>query len=193
MCVSIFSTPCVWNVSHAKKKWGLFIGIHIKYPLLSDLNAIYISSTDFWKKMFKYKISRKSIQWDLICSKRTTFDYTDAVCRSNGRVFNETGANCQHNQVPTPTTNSKRSSGSTSHHIPTALHLWFQVRIRCSSVTVVTRILAGRPRTRRLISASGNWFFSSPNCTHRVWGPPSFALTAYRGVFSMEKTAVGWS
>ena len=126
--------------------------------------------------MLKYKISRKSIQWELSFCKRTTFDYTDAVCRSNGRVLNGTGANCQQDQVPTPTTNSKQSSGSTSHRIPTALHSWLQVRIHCNSVTIVTRLLAGRPRTRRLIYGSGNWFFSSPNCTHTVWGQPSFSL-----------------
>jgi len=33
----------------------LFIGIHIKYPLLSDLNVIYIFSTDFRKKKIQIK------------------------------------------------------------------------------------------------------------------------------------------
>jgi len=61
--------------------------------------------------MFKYKISRKSIQWEPSCCIRTTFDYTDALCRSNGRVLNGTGADCQHDEVPTSTTNSKQSSG----------------------------------------------------------------------------------
>jgi len=33
----------------------LFIGIHTKYPLLSDLNAFYIFSTDFRKKYSNIK------------------------------------------------------------------------------------------------------------------------------------------
>jgi hypothetical protein len=38
MCVLIFSTTFVWNVSNAKKKLvrcdkKIFIGLHVKYPL----------------------------------------------------------------------------------------------------------------------------------------------------------------
>ena len=37
MCVLIFSTTFVWNISHSKKKWDMVkkmnIGLHVKYPL----------------------------------------------------------------------------------------------------------------------------------------------------------------
>ena len=45
--------------------------LHVKYPLfLSDFHYILIFSTEF-RKILKYQISRKSVQWEPSCSMRT--------------------------------------------------------------------------------------------------------------------------
>ena len=49
----------------------MYTGLHVKYLLfLSSFNQSLIFSTDFWT-IFTYKISWKSIQWELSCSKWT--------------------------------------------------------------------------------------------------------------------------
>jgi len=56
MCVVIFSTALVWNISHSKKNWARYYYIfhtsyNVYYPLfLSDFNPTWISSTDYPKK-----------------------------------------------------------------------------------------------------------------------------------------------
>ena len=86
MCVLIFSTTFVWNISHSKKNWArydqkTYIGLHVKYPsLLSDCNENWTISTDF-RTIPKYQISWKSGQWQPSCPTRTEGP-TDTTKRS---------------------------------------------------------------------------------------------------------------
>jgi hypothetical protein len=69
ICVLIFSTTFVLNISYSKKKWARYdqktwIGLHIKYPLfLSYFNDTWIFSTDF-RKISICRISITSVPWE---------------------------------------------------------------------------------------------------------------------------------
>jgi hypothetical protein len=76
MCVLIFSTPFVWNIFHSVEEMGeiwqkVSAGLHLKYRLyLSDFNKNLIPSNKF-RKILKYQISWKSVQWGPSWSMRT--------------------------------------------------------------------------------------------------------------------------
>jgi hypothetical protein len=74
VCVWIFFTTIVWNIFHSKNNseiWKNYISLYVKYLLfLSSFIETWISSTEF-QELLKYKISRKSAQWEMSSSMRT--------------------------------------------------------------------------------------------------------------------------
>ena len=76
MCVLIFSTTFVRNISHSKKKWKtydqkIYTGIHAKYPLFLLILTGLEFSRQIFRKTLKYQISLKSVQLEPSCSMRT--------------------------------------------------------------------------------------------------------------------------
>ena len=76
MCVLIFSTTFVWNISHSKKKWAGYDNkictvLRVNCPLLlSTFNEILNFSTDF-RKTLQYQISWISVTWEQSYSMQT--------------------------------------------------------------------------------------------------------------------------
>ena len=89
MCVLVLSTTSAWNVSHSKKNWKkyhkcAYLGIHVKCRLLlPDFNETWNFWTDF-RKIFKYQMCWKSVQWKSSCSFRT--DGHDEAIFAEGHV-----------------------------------------------------------------------------------------------------------
>jgi len=74
--VLIFSTTVVWNISHSRKhsaryyhrRTHAFIqSTRYRFQILIKLEF----TRQIFRKIFKYQISWKSIQWESSCSKRT--------------------------------------------------------------------------------------------------------------------------
>ena len=75
MCVLIFSTTSIWNISHFKRiqrdTRTNVPRFHVKYQLVvSDFHETRIFSVDF-RKIPKCKILWTSFQWEPSCSLRT--------------------------------------------------------------------------------------------------------------------------
>ena len=73
MCVLIFSTIFVWNISHSKKNWTRYdqkcILVFTWSTRYSSPILIWVFSTIFRK--LKYQISWISVQWEPCCYMRT--------------------------------------------------------------------------------------------------------------------------
>jgi hypothetical protein len=74
MRVLIFSTTFFWTISHSQNKSVTYYQkctcLHIKCPLfLTELNQIWYLRG--FRKLLKYQISWRPIQWEPKCSKRT--------------------------------------------------------------------------------------------------------------------------
>jgi hypothetical protein len=96
VCFDFLSATLPWNISHSKKNsstllsW-MYIGLHVKYPLLlSDFIETWFFLMDF-QKIIKYKILWKSVQWELSCSVQTG--------RQTGR-YDETSSHCSQRCEP---------------------------------------------------------------------------------------------
>ena len=76
MCVLLLPSTFVWNISHSKKNWARYDQKCIfslrKVPvILVRFNEIKRSRQIFKKKILKYQISYKSVQWEPSCFMRT--------------------------------------------------------------------------------------------------------------------------
>jgi hypothetical protein len=71
------------------------------------------------------------------------------------------------------------------------IYLFKDTCSRGSCFGIMTRLLAGRPRSRNSIPGRGNRFFSSPKLPDRLWGPPSLLFTSYQWLFSWGSSSRG--
>ena len=92
MCIFIFYATFVWNILilRTEQIWSqMYTSLHVEYPLfLSCFNETSILSKYFWK-IIKYKILRKSFQWELRCS-----------VWADGQTDRQTEVNAQRTTVP---------------------------------------------------------------------------------------------
>jgi len=76
----------------------MYIGLHVKHPLfLSDFNETWIFSKGF-RKIFKYQISWKLVQWGPSCSIGQTNIHDEANIRFS--QFFERAQKCPRSRVP---------------------------------------------------------------------------------------------
>jgi uncharacterized ion transporter superfamily protein YfcC len=72
MCVLIFSTTFVWNISHSEKNCARYhkYTFSCKVPVIGHTLMKLEFSWQFFKTL-KYQISRKSVLWQTSCSMKT--------------------------------------------------------------------------------------------------------------------------
>jgi hypothetical protein len=103
VCFDFLSATLAWNISHSKKNSSeilscMYIGLHVKYPLLlSDFIKTWFFLTDF-QKIIKYKILWKSVHWEPSC-----FMWTDGQIERQTDRHDET--NSRFSQLCEPTKN----------------------------------------------------------------------------------------
>ena len=80
-CLHILSETFLIQGEFSELLSQKYISLHIKYPLfLQDFNKPWIFQSDF-RKIHKYKISWKSVQWKPSCSMRTDMTALCAILR----------------------------------------------------------------------------------------------------------------
>ena len=84
MCVLILSTTFVSNISHSKKNSARYYHKCTQVVMLHFYQTL-IFPRDF-RKILKYKISRKSLQWEPRCSMRA-YGHTDRYDETKSRFL----------------------------------------------------------------------------------------------------------
>ena len=89
-CISVF----MWSVYLSSCE--VYICLHVKYRLLflSDVNETWVLSTDF-RKILKYQISWKSVQWEPERPMRSADNLTKFMCRLSWNLGASTSWNPQ--------------------------------------------------------------------------------------------------
>ena len=71
VCVLIFSTVFLRNISHSKKNWARYYLVFMWSTCYFRQNWMKLDFLPDFRKILKYHISRKSVQWEPSFSMRT--------------------------------------------------------------------------------------------------------------------------
>jgi hypothetical protein len=144
----------------------MYTCLHVKFTLfLSDINEIWIFSTDF-RKILKYQISWKFVQWE-----------SSYFMRTDGRTNRYDETNTRFRSFSIMPKNGKLStywapvifSWLSAHKLSPCIY---------SHITVtVTLLRAGSPRNRSSNHGRGKSYFSSSKRPDRFWGPPNILFS----------------